>query len=104
MKFIAKTFHGLENILGDELSVLGATNIQPIKRAVVFEGELAILYKANLHCRTALRILKPIFSFNAFNEKQLYNGVFDHNWEQYLTIDSTFAIDTTVQSEIFTHS
>ncbi|NQY12158.1 MAG: hypothetical protein HRT71_21895 [Flavobacteriales bacterium] len=104
MKFVAKTFHGLEEVLGTELTKLGAAEVEPIRRAVSFEGDLSVLYKANLHCRTALRILKPIFSFNANNEKQLYKNIIEHDWEQYLNVDGTFSIDTTVQSEIFTHS
>ena len=65
MKFLAKTFHGLENILAKELSVLGAQEVAPIKRAVTFEGDKELLYKANLHLRTALRVLVPIVEFTA---------------------------------------
>jgi len=32
-----------------------------------------MLYKANLHCRTATRILKPIADFRANDENELYN-------------------------------
>ncbi|MCH7534768.1 MAG: class I SAM-dependent RNA methyltransferase [Bacteroidetes bacterium] len=104
MKFIAKTFHGLEEVLAEELVALGATNVEPIRRAVYFEGNHSVLYKANLYGRTILRILKPLFSFEASNEKDLYKGIYEYDWEQYISIDKTFAIDTTVKSDFFTHS
>ena len=59
MIFIAKTFAGIEDVLCEELTIIGATEIRKLVRAVEFEGDQSILYKANLLCRTALRILKP---------------------------------------------
>ena len=72
---IAKTFQGLEEVLAEELTELGANNVQIERRAVSFSGDKAMLYKANLHCRTALRILKPIFSFEADNTDELYKKI-----------------------------
>ena len=54
---VAKTFQGLEDVLAEELRNLGALNVEPGLRMVSFEGDLEMLYKANLCCRTALRIL-----------------------------------------------
>lgn len=62
---VAKTFQGLEDVLRDELVEIGAENVEIGKRMVQFEGDLAVMYKANLCCRTALRILKPIVKFSA---------------------------------------
>ena len=33
------------------------------------------MYKANIHCRTALRILKPIYTFKAENADEVYEEV-----------------------------
>lgn len=63
-EMVAKTFQGLEEVLADELRDLGACNVEPGRRMVSFEGDLAMLYKANLCCRTALRILKPIYKLD----------------------------------------
>ena len=60
-EMVAKTFQGLEEVLAEELRGLGALNVEPGKRMVSFEGDLEMLYRANLCCRTALRILKPIY-------------------------------------------
>ncbi len=60
-QMVAKTFHGLEDVLAEELRALGAENVEPGRRMVSFEGDLEMLYRANMCCRTALRILKPIY-------------------------------------------
>lgn len=101
---VAKTFQGLEDVLRDELISLGAENVEMGRRMVSFEGDLAIMYKANLCCRTALRILKPIEKFTAHDPDELYDIVRDIPWEKYMTPTTTFSIDSTVNSEEFTHS
>jgi putative N6-adenine-specific DNA methylase len=104
LKLLAKTFHGLENVLADELSGLGAGAVTPQKRAVAFTGDKEILYKANLHLRTALRILLPVLSFRARNERELYKKVYEYNWAKHLDNSKTFVIDSVVFGEIFKHS
>ena len=103
-RMVAKTFAGLEEVLRDELEALGALNIEPGVRMVSFDGDLEMMYRANLCLRTALCILKPIFTFEAADPDELYDKVRDLPWEQYLTPESTFAIDSTVHSEGFPHS
>ncbi|MEY4927565.1 MAG: hypothetical protein RI894_2001 [Bacteroidota bacterium] len=102
--YIAKTFQGLENTLAQELTELGATNVTLLKRGVSFEGDTRLLYEANLWCRTALRILVPITSFSATNEEELYNLAKTIKWDDYMAVNDTFMIDSTVNSEVFTHS
>ena len=101
---VAKTFQGLEEVLRDELIGLGAENVEVGKRMVQFDGDLALMYKANICCRTALRILKPIVKFTASDPDELYDAVREIEWEKYMTPDSTFSIDSTVSSADFTHS
>lgn len=101
---IAKTMSGLEEVLAEELISLGANNLEIGKRMVSFEGDLALLYKANIHCRTALRILRPVYQFKAKNTDEIYKKIKAMNWYEHLTEDSTFAIDTVTFSDIFNHS
>ncbi len=103
-QMVAKTFQGLEEVLRDELIGLGAENVEVGKRMVQFEGDLALMYKANICCRTALRILKPIVKFTASDPDELYDAVREVDWEKYMSVDSTFSIDSTVSSADFTHS
>ena len=101
---LAKTMYGLEEILADELKNLGAQNIKIQNRAVSFKGDTGFMYKANLNLRTCLRILKPIQTFQAHNEKELYKNILKIDWEKYLTTESTFATHATTNSEVFNHS
>ena len=101
---VAKTMKGLEAVLADELRALGAADVEPGHRMVSFRGDKAMLYKANLCCRTALRILKPFYTFSAADADTLYDRVKMFDWGQLLSVDSTFAIDAVVYSETFTHS
>lgn len=101
---IAKTVSGLEEVLADELHNLGAQNIEILHRAVGFEGDKELLYKANYCVRTALRILKPIGEFSARDEDSLYKGIQKTNWETYFGLDQTFAIDAVVSGNVFNHS
>ena len=103
-EMVAKTLYGLEDILAGELIELGADNVQIGRRMVSFEGNKELLYKTNFHCRTALRILKPILHFKAQNPDEVYEHIKKLNWPEYLPEKKTFAIDTVVYSEIFTHS
>ncbi|WP_304589842.1 class I SAM-dependent RNA methyltransferase [uncultured Duncaniella sp.] len=103
-EMVAKTFKGLEEVLADELRELGAVNVEPGRRMVSFEGDLAMLYRANICCRTALCILKPIYKFIAKDADSLYEMVKEYNWSDVLTLEKTFSIDTTTHSSEFTHS
>lgn len=101
---VAKTFQGLEDVLRDELLTLGAEDVEIGRRMVSFEGDLELLYKANLCCRTALRILVPIEKFTARDTDELYDIVREIDWSKYMTPETTFAIEATVNSGEFTHS
>ena len=101
---IAKTLPGLEPILEQELIALGANNVQAGRRMVSYEGDLKMLYKSNLCLRTALKVLRPIYEFDAEDIDILYATLLKFNWSQWLTPDSTFAVDAVVYSSTFKHS
>ena len=101
---VAKTVFGLEEILADELKAIGAGNINPMNRSVEFTGDMAILYKANLHLRCAGRILKPILSFKASHKSKYYKEIQKLNWSDYIGLRQTFAIDAIVFNSCFDNS
>lgn len=103
-EMVAKTLFGLEEILAGELLSLGANDIQIGRRMVSFTGDKELLYKANFCCRTALRILKPIYHFKAKDADTVYKEVKKVKWENYMSLDKTFAIDSVIYSEDFNHS
>lgn len=103
-QMLAKTFKGLENVLAQELTALGANNIQLERRAVSFSGDKALLYRANMCLRTASRVLMPIFSFQAKDADAVYEQVKTVDWSRYMTLQTGFVVDSTVYSEDFRHS
>jgi putative N6-adenine-specific DNA methylase len=103
-KMIAKTLSGLENVLAQELTELGADKIETGRRMVAFEGDKSLMYKTNFNCRTALRILKHIDAFQAKNPDEVYKHVKQLPWEHFLKGKKTFAIDAVVFSDAFAHS
>lgn len=103
-ELIAKTFQGLEPVLATELTELGANNIQIGRRMVSFVGNKELMYRANFQLRTAIRILKPIKHFRATTAEEVYDAVKKVDWTEYLTNDTTFAVDSVVFSNEFRHS
>lgn len=104
LELIIKTLAGLEEVLAQELRDLGAADPQPGKRVVTVNGDERLLYRANLHLRTALRVLVPVASFPARNEDELYEAVRGIDWSRYLGPDNTIAVNTNTQSAQLSHS
>ncbi len=101
---IAKTFMGLENLLAEELTALGANNIEIGRRMVSFTGDKAMMYRANFALRTAIRILKPIEHFKAKSPDQVYENVMKMDWSKYISEGQTFSVDSVVYSNEFSNS
>jgi putative N6-adenine-specific DNA methylase len=101
---IAKTSSGLEQVLANELQQLGATKIEILQRAVGFQADKRLLYKANYRLRTALRVLKPVFAFTARNEDSFYDQIAKIQWHVHLNPEQTFAVDVVLSGKYFTHS
>ena len=103
-ELIAKTFQGLEEVLAQELTELGASNIEIGRRMVSFTGDKEMMYKANFCLRTAIRILKPIKHFKAKTADEVYDAIKEIHWEDYLDCMHSFAVDAVVFSTEFRHS
>ncbi|MBN2666139.1 MAG: class I SAM-dependent RNA methyltransferase [Bacteroidales bacterium] len=104
MKLTAKTLFGLEKILSLELSSLGAVNIQAVNRAVMFEGDRYMLYKANYCLRTALSVLFQIAVFRIRSADDLYRRCLKIDWSSYLDSKTSFAVVPVVNSPLFNHT
>ena len=103
-ELIAKTFQGLEPLLAQELTELGADDVQIGRRMVSFKGDKELMYRANFCLRTAIRVLKPIKHFKARSADDVYAQVKAIDWSKYLSPDNTFAVDSVVFSQEFHHS
>ncbi len=103
-ELIAKTFMGLEPVLAQELTQLGANNVQIGRRMVSFTGDKEMMYRANFQLHTAIRVIKPIKHFKARSADDVYEEVKKIDWSQYLDLKKSFAVDSVVFSDEFRHS
>lgn len=101
---VAKTIFGLEDLCANELKMLGAEKIETHNRAVSFEGNIGVMYKANYLLRTALRVLVQYAEFEVEDEHDFYKKVREIAWETLIDVTDTLAIDTVLNTEIFNHS
>ena len=101
---IAKTLQGLEDVLAVELESLGAKDISKGLRMVSFTGDKEMMYRANFCLRTALRVLKPIKTFEAGGADDVYNAIRQMEWDEFLDLKTSFVVDSVVYSEDFKHS
>ncbi len=104
VNFLAKTLEGLEDILIQELVDLGAKDLLKLKRAVLYSGDIEIMYRSNLQLRTAVRVLWVIKEFDIKNENDLYDEIKSYPWENYISTDDTLAVDSVVNSDKFRHA
>jgi len=102
--YFVKTLFGLENVLASELNDLGASEVEILNRAVKFRGDKRLLYKSNLKLRTAIKILQQISEFSIKSADDLYKKIHRIDWENYLSVDKTFAIEAVTSSPHFTNS
>ena len=91
-------------LAAQELIEIGADEVQIGRRSVYFSGDLKILYKANYCLRSALRILLPIDSYKIFSADDLYQRGKNFKWEELFGCDQTFAIQSTVFTDLFNNS
>ncbi len=82
MKFIAKTLYGLEKVLAKELKDLGAKDIVEANRAVIFEGDLRMLYSSNYMLRSAVSVLWQVSEFSIRSADDLYNRSKRIEWDR----------------------
>jgi putative N6-adenine-specific DNA methylase len=91
-------------MLAGELHDLAAAGVKPGRGGVAFSGDKALLYKANLWLRTAVRVLLPILEFPVTSTDELYDAAQSIDWSRYMTPDHTLAVDCNVRDSRITHS
>jgi len=96
VKIHVKTLARLEEVLAREIMEIGGQDIEVGKRIVSFEGNLKQVYRANYELRTAVRVLIPIQSFKARDERELYKNIGQIDWSEFMDVQQTLAIDSVV--------
>ncbi len=100
-EYLALTFGGLEGVLAQEITDLGGSDIRTNNEMVRFKGDKTLLYNANIHLRTALKVLKLFVECEATNPEEVYDALVNCPWESVLTGKQTYNIISEVQSDQF---
>jgi putative N6-adenine-specific DNA methylase len=95
MEFFAACPRGLEAALKDELLALGATVTSTPPGGVNFEGDESLVYKTNLWCRVASRIMIRVIEGSYETEDDIYQLALNYAWEDWFGTHKTLRIDTT---------
>jgi 23S rRNA (guanine2445-N2)-methyltransferase / 23S rRNA (guanine2069-N7)-methyltransferase len=95
MQLFATCPKGLENLLQDELTALGASQARATVAGVYFDADNTQAMKFCLHSRLANRILLPLGVEDVTSDYDLYSAAYSIDWQNHLRPDSTFAVDFT---------
>lgn len=102
--YFATVARGLEEVAAQELTKLGAENVNCDFTGVHFQGNQELLYRVNLWARTIFRVLMPIQTIKCENADQLYRNVSLIDWSQYLNPKQTIAVRCTGKNQRLNNS
>lgn len=98
-QFLALTSPGIEILLADELSSLGAESVVQKPEGVYFQAGTKTAYDICLWSRLVTRILLKIGQGEATNKTALFNAASEINWVEHFDPQTSFAIDFVGKSE-----
>ena len=94
-QYFASCPRGLEAILSDELTALGAMEIKVVDGGVKFESSTEVMYRANLTSRIATRILCRVANGDYKTEDDLYNAALNVKWANLFDVSHGIKVSTT---------
>ena len=98
------TAPGLERLVVDELKALGCDNARAVEGGVTFTASRRALYEANLHLRTASRVVVRAAEFDAkaFHELERRSGKVA--WESFISPSLPVSLRVTCRKSRLYHS
>ena len=101
MKLLIPVASGLEQIVKRQLFSLGYEKAPADNGRIELDGEWADIARLNVLLRSGERVLILLARFTATTFDELYEGVYNIPWEEYLTADSKILMDgKSVQSTL----
>ena len=85
---------GLEMTLVAELNALGANDVSKVDGGVAFRGDADIMMKANLHCRTASRVLLKLAEGGYQQESDIYQLAMQIDWPRWFDVSRSIKVKT----------
>ena len=106
MELMAPCHFGLESVLKREITDLGYDITRVEDGRVTFEGDEEAVCRANIHLRTAERILIKVGEFEATSFDELFEGTKALPWDEYIPKDGKFwvAKAASIKSKLFSPS
>ena len=106
MELIAPCHFGLEAVLKKEIIDLGYDVVESVDGRITFAGDADAVCRANICLRTAERILIKVGSFHAESFEELFQGVKNLPWEEYIPERGKFWVKkaSSVKSKLFSPS
>jgi len=99
MKLFITCPKGLELLLEEELTALGAHSLKQTVAGVSCEGELELAYRICLWSRLANRVLMPLAEGEVETADQLYALVAQVDWLEHLRPSGTLTVDFNGRSQ-----
>src|SRR3990167_7394283 len=93
--FFATCPRGLEAVLAQELTALGASNIAPTDGGASFAGDMMLAYRANLESRIATRVLWRLGGAPYRSEDDIYQAAFALPWPTWFDVGRTMMVKVT---------
>ncbi len=94
-KFFATCPRGLEPLLAEDLTAVGASDIKGIPGGVHFSADWRACYAANLHSRIATRILWRVSHGRYTKEDDIYKLALNTPWPKWFAAGQTIRVDVT---------
>lgn len=95
--FFAPCPRGLEGLLCDELTRLGAGSVRREAGGAGFTGPFPLCYRVNLESRLASRVLWRIAEGPYRDEADLYQAAYGLHWPEWFTADRTIKVKVSAQ-------
>ena len=92
LTFAAPCIFGLEGICANEFRFLGLENVRAENGRVLFDGDFAAMARANIHAHYAERIQILLAEFRAASFEQLYDGVRQIRWADFIGMSDAFPV------------
>ena len=93
--FFSPCPRGLEALLHEDMETFSAQNVRSTEGGVNFSGDWALCYRANLESRIASRILWRVVETEYRNEQDIYQTIFDLQWQHWFDVTQTIRVNTT---------
>lgn len=95
--FFAPCPRGLEPALVEELTALGARELEPTQGGVGFWGDWTCCYRVNLESRIATRVLWRVAHGRYRAEEDIYRLAYGATWAKWFSADDTIRVQVTAR-------